>query len=817
MFGGILINDPIQKFVSHPSTRYNIFASITKSKRLSIFDYSQNLDSKNSNYSPNLIYVVPFNNILSFAWDQMYRRLICISQSKKNKNQFTLSVHVYKSKNGWFHVWEKSIRLNNKEKILYTIIAPYIGNQIHTKNINSPFYHRQSQKTNKKRPKSKLPKSNIVIVVQETSWSGFMIELDKLARPYETRKDNSKSNKGSGTHSEEKKSDNMDPFPGNINNNNPQILIHRRAYSELKAHRDRIRRRPPSEAPNSLYKWKKSDRGPAPLVVRSVKVDRALYSKQNSFATEMLASIIGDSYNGKRLVHCNGISSNNRAVLICIFNDNNETCVVCYTIYDNSKYDMQPIKIENDKIIKSNANLLKSECINESRIMLIHEKEGILLYEKQSDASNKWKFEVLIPNNEDKIKLISMMKTAGGPCIATANQNLGSIELLYPVLSDLSTSWNHDSYFRKFRLNDLVMSLLSDEKDINIVQKKWPQKAIISSILFLSPTILLVYRTDIEQWIIVRISNASVAGWPGRPLYHPLALYQDMKCTNFKRIHRLLKDFLMVLRRVPEESYGSGVRSRFLVPIKWLLDRDENTESRISHLQFDGSADYYLKENEVKEVHDLLQKIKLPMVSTTHTLTLLALTDTLIKVQKQERNLDIPGAQFMFASNLYKLQRKSFIPLGCIAWAMHSDSQDALHDLCIPTKDKQISYDTYKNLGIAYWLRNKQKLIKLIDKLGMAIYRKTKNPTDATLWYIILKKKRILVQLLKMTRGKEKVHKFMSRDFSELRNKNAARTNAMSLTSKHKFMNACAFWILAGEYELAVNIAIQHLDDPHLA
>ena len=129
--------------------------------------------------------------------------------------------------------------------------------------------------------------------------------------------------------------------------------------------------------------------------------------------------------------------------------------------------------------------------------------------------------------------------------------------------------------------------------------------------ILLSPTILLLYREDINYWVIARVSTASVAGWLGRPLYHPLALYEDMKCSNFKRIHRILKDFLIVLRKVAENSniqnsYSpsntpkdnylkskqqqnknkdkdnknknkliiSEVRSRFLVPINWLLDKD---------------------------------------------------------------------------------------------------------------------------------------------------------------------------------------------------------------------------------------------------
>ena len=99
--------------------------------------------------------------------------------------------------------------------------------------------------------------------------------------------------------------------------------------------------------------------------------------------------------------------------------------------------------------------------------------------------------------------------------------------------------------------------------EIETIEREWPSKAEISSFVLLSPTVLLLYRTDIEQWVVARISTAHIAGWPGRPLYHPLALYEDMKCTNFKRIHRILKDLLLVLRRVPVEQCVFTVFSVF--------------------------------------------------------------------------------------------------------------------------------------------------------------------------------------------------------------------------------------------------------------
>ena len=57
-------------------------------------------------------------------------------------------------------------------------------------------------------------------------------------------------------------------------------------------------------------------------------------------------------------------------------------------------------------------------------MMLLHETEGIMLFEKESSSTKEWRFEVLIPHKESdpNIEMFSMMQTAGGPMIATSKQ-----------------------------------------------------------------------------------------------------------------------------------------------------------------------------------------------------------------------------------------------------------------------------------------------------------------------------------------------------------------------------------------------------------
>ena len=75
--------------------------------------------------------------------------------------------------------------------------------------------------------------------------------------------------------------------------------------------------------------------------------------------------------------------------------------------------------------------------------------------------------------------------------------------------------------------------------------------------------IALIHRIDIERWVIVRINTSSVAGWPGRPLYHPLVLYEDMKYANFDRIHRIRIRRIRI-HRIRIRSNSSNLNSNLL-------------------------------------------------------------------------------------------------------------------------------------------------------------------------------------------------------------------------------------------------------------
>ena len=275
-----------------------------------------------------------------------------------------------------------------------------------------------------------------MIVAQETSWSGFRIDLDILCRAIESNSTtNTKKDSSLKPPTKDEKSTSSDrngAFAANLyhSGNDSKILIHRRPYPQLKAARDRIRKRPVSQAPNSLNMWKRSDRRPAPLVVRSVKVDRELYGQQMSYTTESMVAEIGASYGPhKRLSSCSGTVFSDRAVMVCVFEEAEakSECTVscgCVTIFDSSKHEVTTLDIDDEGITTSEARLLRPKCINSSRVMLLHQSAGIKLYEKESSADNCWRLETSISHCDFDVDMVSMMQTAGGICIATAKQSV---------------------------------------------------------------------------------------------------------------------------------------------------------------------------------------------------------------------------------------------------------------------------------------------------------------------------------------------------------------------------------------------------------
>ena len=95
-----------------------------------------------------------------------------------------------------------------------------------------------------------------------------------------------------------------------------------------------------------------------------------------------------------------------------------------------------------------------------------------------------------------------------------------------------------------------------------------------------------------------------------------------------------------------------------------------------------------------------------------------------------------------------------------------------------------------------------------------------KDPSECSIFYLALKKKRILLGLWKTVTShadKKKMVDFLSNDFDDERWQTAAMKNAFALLSKQRYQYAAAFFLLAGRLKDAVTVCWRNLGDLQLA
>lgn len=125
-----------------------------------------------------------------------------------------------------------------------------------------------------------------------------------------------------------------------------------------------------------------------------------------------------------------------------------------------------------------------------------------------------------------------------------------------------------------------------------------------------------------------------------------------------------------------------------------------------------------------------------------------------------------------------------------------------------------------------------------MEAVGRCEYTKDpeeKNPIAASLFYLALKKKHMVITLWRQAGGhsdQRSMLKLLVNDFDETRWKSAALKNAYALMSKRRFRSysahcshradsysdfAAAFFLLGGSLKDAVNVCVRQIDDFQLA
>jgi hypothetical protein len=91
-----------------------------------------------------------------------------------------------------------------------------------------------------------------------------------------------------------------------------------------------------------------------------------------------------------------------------------------------------------------------------------------------------------------------------------------------------------------------------------------------------------------------------------------------------------------------------------------------------------------------------------------------------------------------------------------------------------------------------------------------------RQPLDAVVWYLAMKKKSLLCALFRSV-GNTRMTDFFGNNFTEDRWKTAALKNAFALLGKQRFTEAVGFFLLGGQLEDAVQTCVRQLGDLQMA
>ncbi|CAG0879339.1 unnamed protein product [Cyprideis torosa] len=266
-----------------------------------------------------------------------------------------------------------------------------------------------------------------------------------------------------------------------------------------------------------------------------------------------------------------------------------------------------------------------------------------------------------------------------------------------------------------------------------------------------------------------------------------------------------------------------------------------------------GFAYFGLRES--RQLSRLLTHTHLPGLSSLDQMHLLALADTVAscnvdfaekfaireeqaKVAKEnlqgiagkapQDSLDDCGLRFLLAMrhHIYLMRclpRGQRAPLQVkgmatsnLVWAFHSESEEELLQL-LPSYDRgDLTWPELRELGAGWWLRNNTLLRRCMEKVAKAAFSAKKDPLDAALYYLAMKKKSLVWGLFRSVQD-ERMTQFFANNFNEDRWRKAALKNAFALLGKQRFEHAVAFFLLGSALHDAIEVCINKLNDFQLA
>ncbi|KAF9550360.1 regulator of (H+)-ATPase in vacuolar membrane [Mortierella hygrophila] len=319
--------------------------------------------------------------------------------------------------------------------------------------------------------------------------------------------------------------------------------------------------------------------------------------------------------------------------------------------------------------------------------------------------------------------------------------------------------------------------------------------------------------------------------------YHPNLLVEFFMWGKFEVVRKILFNLYHYMSYVNESNDTST--GPLPIPLEVILKTDEaakptktdHNDLFLSGNDFKGSDESkFLNDSTSREMIEFLTRVSLVGLSKNAQLQLSAFIEGFAKIDQQHGTIDDNGLRFLLHVRRFNYlsyilpspQRPTMLGYRDITWAYHSESQDLLLDFCVNSLKNPMTWPEAKSLGLFLWMRKKDAMIKQMEVIARNQYtsKDEKDPVACTLFYLALRRKKLLHGLWRTAHGhaeQAKMVTFLANDFDQDRWKTAALKNAFALLGKQRFSYAAAFFLLADKLQDAVNVCVKHLNDFQLA
>ncbi|CAC5419373.1 DMXL [Mytilus coruscus] len=320
-----------------------------------------------------------------------------------------------------------------------------------------------------------------------------------------------------------------------------------------------------------------------------------------------------------------------------------------------------------------------------------------------------------------------------------------------------------------------------------------------------------------------QLDYKEISSIPALPMYALLAADEDNTVAQAEMINAPATN-------VPNQDYTN------------LFD----TNLKDEELNVDGTRNQRTGAGHSRLLTQHLTHTQLPGLTSLDQMYLLALADTVahtktdfadrfeaeIKSDLQTagtaESIDDCGLRFLLAirHHIYLIRtlppvqramlRQQGLRSASLVWAYHSESTEELLSY-IPSMQKgEPVWAELKEFGAGWWINNINILKRTMEKVAKAAFQANKDPMDAAIYYLAMKKKSVLWGLYRSLSNKKMVE-FFKQDFDQDRWRKAALKNAFDLLGKQRFSHAAAFFLLAGSLNDAIEVCLNNLYDIQLA